>query len=249
LEFHGIPLIKLIKKYGTPLKFHYLPLISKNIIQAKKWFKEAFEKNNYKNKYTFSYPTKASHFSFVLQEALKNNISLEASYAYDLDIVKNLHERKQIKKDIEVICNGFKTKNYLANISSLINDGFYNVLPVLDNTAEIDILEKKINFPFKIGIRIATDEESKIEFQTSRLGIDHKKVIAFYNKKIKNKPKIKLKMIHFFASTAIQDTPYYWKELFKCLKIYANLKKIAPELEALNIGGGFPTKDSFSLLL
>ena len=31
LLFHGIPLMDLIKKYGTPLKFTYLPKISKNI--------------------------------------------------------------------------------------------------------------------------------------------------------------------------------------------------------------------------
>ena len=29
LHFHGIPLLNLVKTYGTPLKFSYLPRISK----------------------------------------------------------------------------------------------------------------------------------------------------------------------------------------------------------------------------
>ena len=35
LEFHEIPLMDLVKQYGTPLKFTYLPKISQNIKRAK----------------------------------------------------------------------------------------------------------------------------------------------------------------------------------------------------------------------
>ncbi|WP_185882390.1 type III PLP-dependent enzyme domain-containing protein [Blattabacterium cuenoti] len=246
LEFHGIPLINLINKYGTPLKFTFLPKISKNIQQAKKWFKKAIQYNNYKKKYTYCYCTKSSHFAFILEEALKNNVSIETSYAYDIDIVKNLYKKGKTKKNIEVICNGFKTKNYIENISELINNGFYNTIPILDNVDELEQLNLVINYPFKLGIRIASEEEPKFEFYTSRLGIGYKDIIVFYLNKIKNNPKVELKMLHFFINTGIKDTAYYWNELFKCLQIYAQLKKISPELDILNIGGGFPIKTSMS---
>ena len=35
LQFHDIDLMKLVEQYGTPLKFTYLPQISKNIQKAK----------------------------------------------------------------------------------------------------------------------------------------------------------------------------------------------------------------------
>ncbi|WP_185860682.1 type III PLP-dependent enzyme domain-containing protein [Blattabacterium cuenoti] len=244
LEFHGIPLMDLIKKYGTPLKFTYLPKISQNIRKARKWFEKAIHSNQYNNKYTYCYCTKSSHFSFVLEEALKNNISIETSYAYDIEIVKNLYKKGIINKNTEVVCNGFKTKNYIENISELINNGFYNTIPILDNSDELEKLSLVINYPFKLGIRIASEEEPKFEFYTSRLGIGYKDIIIFYLNKIKNNPKVELKMLHFFINTGIKDTAYYWNELFKCLHIYARLKKIAPELEILNIGGGFPIKTS-----
>ena len=53
LQFHGIDLMKLVEEYGTPLKFTYLPKISENIGQAKKWFSQAMKKHEYKGKYFY----------------------------------------------------------------------------------------------------------------------------------------------------------------------------------------------------
>ena len=87
LEFHGIDLMQLVKTYGSPLKFTYLPKISENINRAKTWFRNAMEKNNYSGNYYYSYCTKSSHFNHVLNEALKNDIHIETSSAFDINIL------------------------------------------------------------------------------------------------------------------------------------------------------------------
>ena len=51
-------------------------------------------------------------------------------------------------------------------------------------------------------------------------------------------------MLHFFINTGIYDNAYYWNELRKCVKVYCQLKKECPSLTTLNIGGGFPIKNS-----
>ena len=246
LHFHGINLMNVVEQFGTPMKVSYLPKISQNIQRAKKWFAEAIDKNNYKNGYRYCYCTKSSHFSFVLEEALKNDISVETSSAFDIDIVKKLFEKGKVSRDIEVICNGFKTDDYLEKISNLINDGFENVMPIIDNYRELDKLTESIDRTFDIGIRIASEEEPKFEFYTSRLGIGYKDIIPYYSQKIAEHPNARLKMLHFFINTGIKDTAYYWNELFKCLRVYARLKKIAPEVDSLNIGGGLPIKTSLN---
>ena len=246
LHFHGINLMNVVEQFGTPLKVSYLPKISQNIQRAKKWFAEAIDKNNYKNGYRYCYCTKSSHFSFVLEEALKNDISVETSSAFDINIVKKLFEKGKVSRDIEVICNGFKTDDYLEKISNLINDGFENVMPIIDNYRELDKLTESIDRTFNIGIRIASEEEPKFEFYTSRLGIGYKDIIPYYSQKIAEHPNARLKMLHFFINTGIKDTAYYWNELFKCLRVYARLKKIAPEVDSLNIGGGLPIKTSLN---
>ncbi|MBC8767273.1 arginine decarboxylase [Arenibacter sp. BSSL-BM3] len=246
LKFHGIPLMDLVEEYGSPLKFTYLPKISENINRAKEWFKIAMEKNNYKGKYHYCYCTKSSHFKPVLNEALKNDIHIETSSAFDINIVEKLKEKGKIKDNTFIICNGFKRDQYITNIANLINGGHQNCIPIIDNYEEIDLLSDAINDTFKVGIRIASEEEPKFEFYTSRLGIGYKNIVPFYENQIKDNDKVELKMLHFFINTGIRDNAYYWNELVKCLKVYVRLKKICPSLDSLNIGGGFPIKNSLA---
>jgi arginine decarboxylase len=246
LKFHGIPLMDLVEEYGSPLKFTYLPKISENINKAKEWFKIAMEKNNYKGKYHYCYCTKSSHFKPVLNEALKNDIHIETSSAFDINIVEKLKEKGRIKDNTYIICNGFKRDQYIDNIANLINGGHQNCIPIIDNYEEIDLLSDAIKDTFKVGIRIASEEEPKFEFYTSRLGIGYKNIVPFYENQIKDNDKVELKMLHFFINTGIRDNAYYWNELVKCLKVYVRLKKICPSLDSLNIGGGFPIKNSLA---
>ncbi|SDR96349.1 arginine decarboxylase [Gillisia sp. Hel1_33_143] len=246
LQFHDIDLMELVEKYGAPLKFTYLPKISQNINRAKVWFKNAIEKHDYKGNYNYCYCTKSSHFEHVLNEALKNDIHIETSSAFDINIVQKLKQTGKITDDTYVICNGFKRDQYISNIADLMNSGHKNCIPIIDNYEEIDLLSEKINDPYKIGIRIASEEEPKFEFYTSRLGIGYKNIVPFFNKKIKENEQVELKMLHFFINTGIRDTSYYWNELNKCLKVYIDLKKVCPTLDSLNIGGGFPIKNSLA---
>ena len=127
LSFNGIDLKPIIEKYGTPLKLTYLPKIGMQINKAKKMFEVAFKKHKYEGTYNYCYCTKSSHFSFVVEEALKHNINLETSFAYDIEIINQLYKRRKITKDIFIVCNGFKQKSYTSRIAKLINSGFINL--------------------------------------------------------------------------------------------------------------------------
>ncbi|QRM88281.1 arginine decarboxylase [Lacinutrix sp. WUR7] len=246
LRFHDIDLMKLVEEHGAPLKFTYLPQISNNIQRAKQWFADAIKKHDYKGNYNYCYCTKSSHFKHVLHEALKNDIHIETSSAFDIDIVENLKKEGKITNDTYVISNGFKRAQYVTNIARLINNGHKNAIPIIDNYEEIDLLSQEIDGKFNVGIRIASEEEPKFEFYTSRLGIGYKNIVPFYKNQIAENKKVSLKMLHFFINTGIRDNAYYWNELQKCLKVYTSLKKICPTLDSLNIGGGFPIKNSLA---
>jgi arginine decarboxylase len=244
LHFHGVPLMEIIKEYGTPLKLTYLPKISQNIKKASEYFKNAFEKHNYKGSYTYCYCTKSSHFSFVLEEALKAGVHIETSSSFDIPIIRSLNEKGQLSKQHYIVCNGFKRPLYKQYINELINDGFENTVPVLDNLSELEAYEEGAKKPFKVGIRIASDEEPNFEFYTSRLGIRYNNIVDYYKEKIAPSKKASLKMLHFFINTGIKDTAYYWSELSRFVYKYCELKKICPELDTIDIGGGFPIKTS-----
>ena len=245
LQYNNVDIKALIDKYGTPLKLTYLPKIGMQINKAKKMFANAFKKHKYEGKYFYCYCTKSSHFSFIVEEALNSNIHLETSYAYDIEIIHKLYERKKIDKNIFIICNGFKQKNYTSRIARLLNTGFENVIPVLDNKDELKAYKKSVRVPFKLGIRVAAEEEPTFPFYTSRLGMRARDILEFYVDEIEgNEHRYQLKMLHIFLNKGIKDDIYYWSELNKIINLYCQLRKICPELDSINIGGGFPIKHS-----
>ena len=244
LQYNGQDIKALIDKYGTPLKLTYLPKIGMQINKAKDMFAKAFKKHKYEGKYNYCYCTKSSHFSFIVEEALKNDIHLETSYAYDIDIINKLYSRRKINKETFIICNGYKQKPYTQRITRLLNTGFKNVIPILDNKEELKAY-KSVKVPFKVGIRVAAEEEPNFPFYTSRLGMRAKDVLEFYVDEIEGmEHKFQLKMLHIFLNKGIKDDIYYWSELNKVINLYCQLKKIFPELDSINIGGGFPIKHS-----
>ena len=242
LYFNGVNLMEIIETYGTPLKLTYLPKISENIQHAKTFFGNAIKTHNYQGKYTYCYCTKSSHFSFVLDEALKNDIHIETSSTFDIPLVRSLYAKGKIRKDTYIICNGFKREKYKQYITELLNDGFVNCIPILDNLTEIDYYLEHVTVPFQVGIRIASDEEPKFGFYTSRLGVRYNDIISLYEEKIKNNPQVSLKMLHFFINSGIKDTAYYWSELTRFIQKYVELKRVAPSLDSMDIGGGWPIK-------
>ncbi len=240
LYYQDIRLMDLTEKYESPLKFSYLPKISTQIQNAKRWFQNAIEKNNYSGSYTYCYCTKSSHFKFVLDEALKNDIHIETSSAFDIDIIRKLASEGKIYKSTFLLHNGFKTMDYIQKIAELSKDGYENVICILDNKEELAQLGSTGIKKAKIGLRLATNEDPNFLLYNSRLGIRYDEIISFYKEYIQSNPQFELKMLHFFINTGIKDTSYYWSELARQVEKYCELKLVCPELDSLDIGGGLP---------
>ncbi len=244
LTFHGVSLKYLIEKHGTPFRFIYLPKIGDQIKKARNLFNRAIKNNAYKGKYHFCYCTKCNHFYHVISEALKQNVNLETSSSFDIDLILNLFEEKKIDKKRIIVHNGYKTDEYLNKILLLQEAGFKNSIIILDSVNELSRLQKlKTKQKIKIGLRMAVNEEAQSAYYTSRLGIRHTEMIDFFNNNIKNNDKVELKMLHFFVDSGIKDTLYYWGEFQKALKLYIDLKKESSSLDSFNLGGGFPIRN------
>ena len=83
LYFNDIPLMDIIEQYGTPLRITYLPRIASQIQKARRMFNVAMAKVDYNADYHYCYCTKSSHFSFVMEEALKNGVNVETMFSGD----------------------------------------------------------------------------------------------------------------------------------------------------------------------
>ncbi len=245
LTFHGISLMHLIEKYGTPFRFIYLPKIGDQIKKARNLFNRAIKKHGYNGKYQFCYCTKCNHFSHVINEALKYDVHLETSSSLDIDLILNLYNEEKIDKDRIIINNGYKTDDYLQKIISLYDMGFTNVLVVLDSKNELPrLLKFSGDHKVKIGIRMAINEEAQSSYYTSRLGIRPNDIEEFFATQIQGNDRVQLKMLHFFVDAGIKDSLYYWGEFNRALKMYIDLKKKCKSLDSFNLGGGLPIRNN-----
>ncbi len=244
LTFHGLSLKYLIEKYGTPFKLVYLPRIGEQIKKARNLFNRAIKANDYKGKYHFCYCTKCNHFYHMISAALKHKVNLETSSSFDIDLIEKLNKNGEIDKSKFILHNGYKTDDYIAKIIKLQKKGFKNSLIILDSTTELErVIKLAEGVKINIGIRMAIDEEPQSAYYTSRLGIRASEIIDLYSNKIKDNKFVELKMLHFFVDSGIKDSLYYWGEFQKALELYAELKKICPTLDSINLGGGFPIRN------
>lgn len=248
LHFNGIDLMKLIEEHGSPIKISYLPKIASQIQQAKDIFHKAISNHEYTGDYTYAYCTKSSHFHFVIDEVLKQGAQLEISSAYDLEIIRALWNQKKLTPDTTIICNGYKSEQYVSDIIALWKEGFHNIIIVIDNAYELNNIDRMIEtWSIKIGIRIATEEEPSSDLYTSRLGISAKEVVKLYEDAIKDNSKFHLTLVHFFMNSKIKDTAYYRSELSRLVEVYADMRQICDTVTHLDIGGWFPIMNSLEM--
>lgn len=170
---------------------------------------------------------------------------METSSAFDIDLIQNLYKEGKINKEQFIVNNGYKTDEYLRKIVALREQGFTNILVVLDNKGELQRLTNLVGEnTIKIGLRMAINEEPQSSYYTSRLGIRHNEMEAFFNDHIKDNKKVELKMLHFFVDSGIKDSLYYWGEFQRALSLYVKLSKQSKSLDAFNLGGGFPIRNN-----
>ncbi|HKJ80370.1 MAG TPA: hypothetical protein VKA10_12575 [Prolixibacteraceae bacterium] len=244
LNFYGVSLKYLINKYGTPFRLMYLPRIGDQIKKARNLFRRAMKSAGYEGSYNYCYCTKCNHFHHVIQKALQYNVNLETSSSFDIDLILNLHNQGHLDKSVKLVHNGYKTDEYIRKLIEIQDLGFTNSTIVLDNRYELKkILKIAKGKKIQIGIRKAIDEEPQSSYYTSRLGIRSSEVLDFYHEQIEGNENIELTMLHFFVDSGIKDTLYYWGEFQKSVKLYIELKKKCPTLNAINLGGGFPIRN------
>lgn len=105
LIYKGIDMMSLVEKYGTPLRFTYLPAIGEHIERCRSWFANSIKREGFEGKYRYCYCTKSSHFRFVMEECAKHGTSLEASSPFDIDIFIRLFKAGKLKKNQMILCN------------------------------------------------------------------------------------------------------------------------------------------------
>ena len=227
---HIYNLNDLAHKYGTPLTVVFPFIIEDRLKDLIGYFQAYMKIYGYKGKFFYHYPMKVNQNKEFILSLLSEGANLEATSANELWLVKKLWEGEKFNSKIRVLCNGPKTDQYLDLVEELRAKGM-NIVPIIESLDEVERFSKyKGDIGVRVDLNIKTDSHWDKKFD--RFGLPEKDALNL--NKMKN-----LKVMHYHMGSQIKTQ----KSIFEGVKygfgIYAQLQKIHPTLDTLDIGGGF----------
>ncbi len=220
----------LAKKYGTPLQVVFPFVIEDRLKDLIGYFQAYIKIYGYKGKFFYHYPMKVNQNKEFILPLLSEGANLEVTSANELWLVKKLWEGEKFNNKIRVLCNGPKTDQYLDLIEELRSKGM-TIIPIIEGPEEIERLSKyKGDIGIRVDLSIKADTHWDKKFD--RFGLSEKDVLNL--DKMKN-----LKILHYHLGSQIKTQKSIFDGIKHAFTIYVELQKTHPNLDTLDIGGGF----------
>jgi arginine decarboxylase len=247
LYYHGIDLMALVEKpinvmghYEmpvTPMYVRYLPALRHNYRNLIGWFQTAQAITGYPGDFQIAYASKANPSQPVVQTLMREGAAYECSSSYDVEVVRQATKAGWINKDRLILSNGFKIPSYTANLLRLRSEGHTHILPILDDVDEIEPFAES-GMTFEIGLRSRTNSAG-----INRFGMAYDE-LEYAATKIMATENLRLTTFHAMQTLSAARGLQYHAAMAASLRIYAQLRQVAPTLHRFNLGGGLPASNS-----
>lgn len=227
---HIYNLFGLAHKYGTPLQVVFPFLIEDRLKDLTGYFQAYMKIYGYKGKFSYHYPMKVNQNKEFILPLLSEGANLEVTSSNELWLVKKLWEGEKFNTKIRVFCNGPKTDQYMDLIEELRHKGM-NIIPIIESQEEIERLFK---YKGDVGVRVdlAIKADTHWDKKFDRFGLSEKDLFSLA--KMKN-----LKILHYHLGSQIKTQKSILEGVKHAFSVYTELQKIHPNLDTLDIGGGF----------
>jgi arginine decarboxylase len=230
---------ELARSYGAPLEVVYTPQITAQVARMYDWAARARQQSEYPGQFLYAYATKANFAAEAVQTALAAGVHYETSAAADLIIAHGLFRQGHLPEDRLICCNGSKEPNYLDAIRALRRDGCRNVVPVLDDMAELDALLDTPE-PLRFGVRErAAGNRDGRHPGNDRFGLTAEEIRAAAARIAGTRHE--LAVYHAMIGSQVEDEAHFLATLRASVESYCCLRREVPTLRYLNFGGGVPT--------
>lgn len=227
---HTYNLHDLVRKYGSPLQIIFPFVLEDRLKDLMGYFQAYMKIYGYKGKFFYHYPMKVNQNKEFVLPLISEGANLEVTSANELWIVKRLWEGEKFNNKIRVFCNGPKTDQYLDLIEELRHKDM-NIVPIIEGPEEIERISK---YKGDIGVRVDMNikADTRWDKKFDRFGLSEKDILAL--------PKMKnLKILHYHLGSQIKTQKSILDGVKYAFSIYTELQKIHPNLDTLDIGGGF----------
>ncbi|HOK41233.1 MAG TPA: arginine decarboxylase, partial [bacterium] len=198
------------RKINPPILLRFMNILEDRIIKINKAFRAAIEENSYKANYQTFYPIKVNQQKEVVDAIAKYgkkyNIGLEVGSKPELIAALYI----AVDKNIPIICNGYKDKEFIETILFSSKIGF-DITIIVEKLFELDIiinLCKKFGIKPKLGIRVKLSSKGTGRWSSSggvdaKFGLRIKEIITAIDILKKNDLINSLQLLHYHIGSQI----------------------------------------------
>ncbi len=223
----------LAHKFGTPLEVVFPFILEERLEDLLDLFGAQIKSLKYRGKVAYHYPMKVNQNKEGVMPLVSEGANLETASVNELSLVKKMLESATFNPKIRILCNGPKTEKYIALIDDLQHRGL-SVVPIIEGPNEVGVFGQS---RYEVGVRVDIPKSvtvtSRWDKAVDRFGFAAEELLKLG--RLRN-----LKILHYHVGSQIVKQADILQPLRYVLKVYAQLKKINPGLDTIDIGGGMP---------
>lgn len=230
---------------ATPVVLRFPQILDYQIKKLAVAFKAAIQEFGYRNEYIPVYPIKVNQKKEVVQEVLsfgdRYNLGIEVGSKGELVIALALTQ----SVESPIICNGVKDETYLklALMGKQLGKKVFIVLESLFELRLLMELSKKLKIRPLIGLRLklsarGSGKWEKSSGDLSKFGFTTPDLLKCLDILHQERLTDCLHLLHFHIGSQVTDIKRIKYAVKEAARTYAKLRKLCPNLDHLDVGGG-----------
>jgi len=230
---------------STPVVLRFPQILDGQIKKLTNAFKSAIQEFEYRREYIPVYPIKVNQKKEVVQEILafgeRYNLGIEVGSKAELTVALALARTSESP----IICNGVKDEAYLklALMGKQVGKKVFIVLESLFELRLLLELSKRLKIRPLVGLRLklsarGSGKWEKSSGDLSKFGFTTTDLLKCIN--ILNEERLTdcLSLLHFHIGSQVTDIKRVKYAVKEAARTYAKLRKLCPNLDYLDVGGG-----------
>lgn len=226
-----------------PIAIRCTDILRNQAQRLRKSFQETIHESEYQGKYFGVYPIKVNQLCGVVEEIVNSGcqMGLEAGSKAELLAILSI----STTEDTITVLNGYKNEDYMkmAFIGCRLKN---NLTVVIEKLSEIHsflkLAREHTTIP-ALGVRVKLTTESSGKWRessgfNSKFGLATSEILVLIDLLREHGLLHKLKLIHFHLGSQIPNIHTLKESIIEGARVYSHLKKLCPQLEYINTGGG-----------
>ena len=250
-ESPSIDLLELVESLSErdirpPVLLRFHDLLAARLREMRSAFDQAIRERGYGGSYRCLYPIKVNQERYLCEEirdlALELGFGLEAGSKPELLAVLGLAAGHG---DLPIVCNGFKDDEFAETVVLATKLG-RDIVPIVEKPGELDLILKHsrgYGVRPRIGLRVKLHAKGTGKWESSggersKFGLSTSELLRAVDVLEEAGMLDCLHLLHCHVGSQVSTLESLRRPLEELARVYVELTRIAPGVQAIDVGGG-----------